>query len=130
LIGNGRINHHTFCESKGLVCLDCHRRDDKIERGHEEPHPARHYDLPGNLEWQIATFVEHYNYIRYHESIDNLMPTDVYFGRSDTILAERQRIERDTIENHRFQHRLQASQILTLMSQRRASQISDQSQII
>ena len=33
--------------------------------------------------------------------IDNLTPADVYFGRADTILVERQRIKRDTIANRR-----------------------------
>jgi putative transposase len=30
------------------------------------------YYLPGNLEAQIARFVEHYNHSRYHESLHNL----------------------------------------------------------
>ncbi len=38
------------------------------------------YYLPGDLERQIRAFVEHYNHVRYHESIDNLAPADVYFG--------------------------------------------------
>ncbi|QHO73865.1 hypothetical protein ACH79_15600 [Bradyrhizobium sp. CCBAU 051011] len=54
-------------------------------------------------------FVEHYNYVRYHESIDNLTPADVYFGRAEAILAERKRIKRDTIANRRLQHQLQAA---------------------
>lgn len=28
------------------------------------------YYLPGDLERQIGAFVEHYNHVRYHESID------------------------------------------------------------
>jgi putative transposase len=68
-----------------------------------------HYYLPGDLEQQIGTFVEHYNHVRYHESIDNLTPADVYFGRAETILAERHRIKRATIANRRLQHRLQAA---------------------
>jgi putative transposase len=67
------------------------------------------YYLPGDLERQIGAFVEHYNHVRYHESIDNLTPADVYFGRAETIQAERQRIKRHTIANRRLLHRLQAA---------------------
>src|SRR6202030_236244 len=63
----------------------------------------------GDLERQIDAFVEHYNHVRYHESINNLTPADVYFGRAETILAERQRIKRATIANRRLQHQLQAA---------------------
>ena len=38
--------------------------------------------LPGDLERQIGTFVDHCNNRRYHESLDNLTPADVYHGRS------------------------------------------------
>ena len=38
------------------------------------------YHLPGDLERQINAFVEHYNHICYHESIENLTPADVNFG--------------------------------------------------
>jgi putative transposase len=75
----------------------------------EEPHPSRklleNYFLPGNLEAQITAFVEHYNHRRYHESLDNLTPADVYFGRTQTILLQRERIKRRTIEMRRLQHR-------------------------
>ena len=42
---------------------------------------------------------------RYHERIGNLRPADVYFGRSRTILIERERIKRQTIANRRLLHR-------------------------
>jgi hypothetical protein len=32
------------------------------------------------------------NHLRYHENIANLTPADVYFGRGQTILLERERI--------------------------------------
>jgi putative transposase len=35
--------------------------------------------------------VADYKHHRYHESIDNLNPTDVYFGRGQTILLQRER---------------------------------------
>ncbi|MFZ0605045.1 MAG: integrase core domain-containing protein, partial [Roseiarcus sp.] len=68
-----------------------------------------HYDLPGDLERQVATFVEHYNHARYHESLGNLTPADVYLGRAEAILLERERIKRQTIANRRLQHQLRAA---------------------
>jgi transposase InsO family protein len=52
----------------------------------EEPHPARELLPAGDLEAQVEAFVADYNHRRYHESIDNLTPADVYFGRGQTIL--------------------------------------------
>jgi putative transposase len=51
--------------------------------------------LPEDLKAQIARFIEHYNHRRYHESLQNLTPADVYSGRAETILLERERIKRD-----------------------------------
>jgi RNA-directed DNA polymerase len=65
--------------------------------------------LPGDLERQINAFIERYNNVRYHDSINNLAPADVYFGRAEIILAERERIKRATIANRRLQHQLQAA---------------------
>jgi hypothetical protein len=49
------------------------------------------------------------NHLRYHESIANLTPADVYFGWGQTILIERERIKRQTIANRRLLHRRQAA---------------------
>ena len=68
-----------------------------------------HYYLPGDLERQVAAFVAHYNHARYHESLGNLMPANVYFGRAETILLERERIKRQTIANRCLQHQLHAA---------------------
>ena len=54
------------------------------------------YYLPGDLEAHIDRFVEHYNHQRYHESLKNLTPADVYFGPGQTILRMRERIKPDT----------------------------------
>ena len=84
----------------------------KIERWHQTLKNRillENYYLPGDLEAQIDAFVQHYNHLRYHESIGNLTPADVYFGRGQTILTERERIKRRTIANRRLQHHAQAA---------------------
>ena len=54
--------------------------------------------LPSDLEDQIEAFVDHYNHRRYHESINNVAPADVYFGCDKAILKQRERIKRKTLE--------------------------------
>ena len=84
----------------------------KIERWHQTLKNRillENYYFPGNLEAQIGAFVAHYNHQRYHESLNNLTPADVYFGRGQTILLEREKIKRQTIEHRRLQHRLSAA---------------------
>ena len=84
----------------------------KIERWHQTLKDRillENYFLPGDLEAQIAASVADYNHRRYHDSIDNLTPANVYFRRASNILAERERIKRQTIAIRRLQHRLQAA---------------------
>jgi putative transposase len=83
----------------------------KIERWHQTPKNRillESYYLPGDLEIKIEAFVQHYNRQRYHESLGNLTPADVYFGRGKTILLQRERIKRATIKNRRLQHQKNA----------------------
>jgi len=79
----------------------------KIERWHlslKSRILLENYDLPGDLERAVAAFVDHYNHRRYHESLDNLTPADVYFGRGQNILEMREEIKRCTIEQRRRNH--------------------------
>jgi transposase InsO family protein len=79
----------------------------KIERWHlslKSRILLENYFLPGDLERAVSDFVEHYNHCRYHESLDNLTPADVYFGRGDRILKRREDIKRRTIDLRRRQH--------------------------
>jgi hypothetical protein len=48
------------------------------------------------------------------KSLHNLTPADVYFGRGQTILLERERIKCDTIKQRRLQHHSKAAHIPTL----------------
>jgi putative transposase len=79
----------------------------KIERWHQTLKNRillQNYYLPGDLEQKIAGFISHYNHLRYHESIANLTPADVYFGRGQTILLERERIKHQTFKTRRLLH--------------------------
>lgn len=81
----------------------------KIERYHRSMKNIvnlQNYFLPGELESQITGFVEYYNNQRYHESLDNLTPADVYFGRTKEVLDKRAQIKKQTMQ-HRRLHNLQ-----------------------
>ena len=91
----------------------CHpQTQGKIERWHQTLKNRillENYYLPGDLEAHLERFVDHYNHRRYHQSLKNLTPADVYFGRGPTILLKRERIKRETITQRRLQHRLKAA---------------------
>ena len=84
----------------------------KIERWHQTLKNRvllENYYLPGHLENRIGAFVEHYNNHRYHESLGNVTPADVYCGRASAIIERRNRIKKRTIENRRLNHQRQAA---------------------
>jgi hypothetical protein len=59
----------------------------------------------------IALIVVRYadEHFRYKESLGNLTPAEVCFGRGQTILRERERIKRQTIAQRRLQRQKQAA---------------------
>lgn len=84
----------------------------KIERWHQTLKNRillENYFLPGDLEQQIGAFVDHYNNRRYHESLNNLTPADVYHGRGAKILKMREEIKKHTIRKRRLQHQAAAA---------------------
>ena len=76
----------------------------KIERYHRSLKNVinlEHYYLPGALQKEISRFVEYYNDHRYHESLNNLTPADVYNGLKRERLSRRWKIKRETMEIRR-----------------------------
>ena len=76
----------------------------KIERYHRSLKNVvnlLHYYLPGELERELEGFVEYYNNQRYHESLDNLTPADVYSGRKRECLSVRKIIKQKTMKMRR-----------------------------
>jgi putative transposase len=91
----------------------CHpQTQGKIERWHQTLKNRilleNHY-LPGDLEARVGAFVDHSNHHRYHESLDHLTPADVYLGRGEAVLLERERIKRQTLASRRLHHHAQAA---------------------
>jgi putative transposase len=79
----------------------------KIERYHRTMKnliKLQHYYLPAELEHSLEQFVEHYNNQRYHESLDNLTPSDVYYGRDKDILTKRDEIKKRTLRQRKQQN--------------------------
>ena len=79
----------------------------KIERWHRSMKNQvllEHYYLPGDLERRIGKFVEYYNHERYHESLDNLTPADVFYGRGQKVLNKREKIKIQTMALRKQMH--------------------------
>ena len=79
----------------------------KIERYHRSMKnivKLEHYYFPGELEKAIEQFVHYYNHQRYHESLDNVTPADMYYGRYHQIIDERARIKQQTLNQRRCEN--------------------------
>ena len=59
------------------------------------------YDMLGELEEAIRSFVYYYNYQRYHEGLGNVTPYDVYTGRHLEIIQSRKEAKNRTSEQRR-----------------------------
>jgi transposase InsO family protein len=64
----------------------------------------QNYYSPSGLEKALAEFVEYYNNERYHESLDNLTPADIYFGKFEEVLTRREETKRMTMQQRRSQN--------------------------
>ena len=76
----------------------------KIERCHRSMKNVvklNYYYYPEELKEALSGFVNYYNYERYHESLDNVTPADVYFGKREQILKRREKIKHKTLKQRR-----------------------------
>ena len=79
----------------------------KIERYHRTMKNVvklDNYYYPWDLEKALGSFIEYYNNERYHESLDNVTPADVFFGRHHEILSQRQVIKLETLKKRRAEN--------------------------
>jgi putative transposase len=56
------------------------------------------YETPTALEEAIRSFVEYYNYQRYHEALGDVIPFDVYLGRHLEVLKRRKEVKSRTLQ--------------------------------
>ena len=76
----------------------------KIERFHRSMKnevKLNNYYFPDDLNVEIDRFVEYYNNDRYHESLNNVTPGDVYFGRNNDIEIKRKETKRRTLRQRK-----------------------------
>jgi putative transposase len=76
----------------------------KIERYHRTMKNVvklENYYFPEELTRAIELFVNYYNNERYHESLENLTPADVYFDRGQEIIIQRQETKIRTLKKRR-----------------------------
>ena len=60
--------------------------------------------MTGDLEQAITSFVNYYNYRRYHKALGNVTPDDVLQGRRDSILARRKEVKTQTLRRRQLQN--------------------------
>jgi len=88
----------------------------KIERYHRSMKNVvklNNYFHPSQLSNAIDAWVNHYNNHRYHESLQNLTPADVYFGRGEKILEQRQILKQEALTERRNLYQKQKINLLT-----------------
>ncbi len=82
----------------------------KIERYHRTMKnivKLENYYFPDDLRARIQEFVDYYNNHRYHESLENVTPADVYFARNKEVLSRRSELKNQTLkERRRFNERV------------------------
>ena len=79
----------------------------KIERWHRSMKNVvklQNYYSPSELERAITEWVAYYNNQRYHESLDNVTPADVYFGKDMEVIKKRNKLKEQTLVLRRQQH--------------------------
>lgn len=84
----------------------------KIERYHRTMKNVvklENYFFPDDLRAKLAEFVDYYNNKRYHESLNNVTPADVYFGRDKDLLNRRSETKIKTLKERRKKNQKVAS---------------------
>ena len=77
------LEQQGMTHTRGVLCHP--QTQGKIERWYRSMKNQirlNHDYLPSELQEHLQRFIRYYNHERYHESLDNLTPADVFYGRS------------------------------------------------
>ncbi len=80
----------------------------KIERYHRTMKNVvklHHYYSPEELERALEKFVQHYNHHRYHESLNNCTPAQIYYHQAAAVLQKRNRTKVRTLRKRKALNR-------------------------
>jgi hypothetical protein len=69
------------------------------------------YDCPNALKAEIGKYISDYNKARYHESLGNVTPDDVYFGRRESIVKKRREKQMRTFRQRKFYNQEKGSRL-------------------
>ena len=96
-----------------ICCSPQHpQTNGKLERFHETLKGRMNllvWASPEELRAAIAEFIEFYNQRRYHEGIGNVAPADVYYGRREEIMKQREEQKQQTLYERFEYNRAQRS---------------------
>ena len=104
--GKQRLAGDTKREANSTEVTDLKKENGQLKHLLAEPMlknlvKLEHYYSLWQLDRAIGQFAQHYNHERYHESLDNVTPADMYLGQYQEIMDRKAIIKQTTLQQMR-----------------------------